>query len=84
MCDRPSPVEEAERALTQRRLSRAWQHLDKEQRALLALHDVEGYSLAELKELTGLKDGTLKSRLHRARIRLGKLLKREAADAAMD
>jgi len=78
VCDRPGPVEETERALDRRRLSRAWRHLDQEQRALLALHDVEGYSLAELKELTGLKDGTLKSRLHRARVRLGKLLQRDA------
>jgi DNA-directed RNA polymerase specialized sigma24 family protein len=45
------------------------------------MHDVEGYSLAELRDLTGLKDGTLKSRLHRARVRLGKLLQREAAIA---
>jgi RNA polymerase sigma-70 factor (ECF subfamily) len=81
VCDRPSPVEEAERAFQRQRLSRAWRHLDQEQRALLAMHDVEGYSLAELGELTGLKEGTLKSRLHRARIRLGKLLQREASVA---
>ena len=73
----PSPVEETERALERRRLDGAWQHLDHEQRALLALHDVEGHSLAELMELTGLKEGTLKSRLHRARVRLGRLLQRE-------
>ena len=73
----PSPVEEAERALERRRLDEAWRHLDHEQRALLALHDVEGYSLAELMGLTGLKEGTLKSRLHRARVRLGRLLQRE-------
>jgi RNA polymerase sigma factor (sigma-70 family) len=73
----PSPVEEAERALERRRLDSAWQHLDHEQRALLALHEVEGHSLAELMELTGLKEGTLKSRLHRARVRLGRLLQRE-------
>jgi RNA polymerase sigma-70 factor (ECF subfamily) len=75
--DLPGPVEETEQALDRRRLARAWRHLDQEQRALLALHDVEGHSLAELKELTGLKEGTLKSRLHRARVRLGKLLQRE-------
>jgi RNA polymerase sigma-70 factor (ECF subfamily) len=73
----PSPVEEAERAIERRRLAGAWRHLDHEQRALLTLHDVEGYSLAELMELTGLKEGTLKSRLHRARVRLGRLLQRE-------
>lgn len=73
----PTPLEEAERALERRRLDGAWRHLDQEQRALLALHDVEGHSLAELMELTGLKEGTLKSRLHRARVRLGRLLQRE-------
>jgi DNA-directed RNA polymerase specialized sigma24 family protein len=41
------------------------------------LHDIEGYSLAELTEMTGLKEGTLKSRLHRARVKLGKLLRYE-------
>jgi|SRR5690606_17971069 len=59
------------------RLRRAWQRLDQEQRALLALHDIEGYSLRELNELTGLKEGTLKSRLHRARVRLGGYLQYE-------
>jgi RNA polymerase sigma-70 factor (ECF subfamily) len=82
VCDRPGPAEEAERALDRRRLSRAWRHLDQQQRVLLALHDMEGYSLAELNELTGLKEGTLKSRLHRARVRLGKLLERETRIAS--
>ena len=77
VADGPSPVEEAERALERRRLDGAWRHLDHEQQALLAWHDVEGYTLAELMELTGLKEGTLKSRLHRARVRLGKLLQRD-------
>jgi len=81
VCDRPSPLEEAELAFQRQRLSRAWQHLDRQQQALLAMHDVEGYSLAELREVTGLKDGTLKSRLHRARVRLGKLLQREVSIA---
>jgi RNA polymerase sigma-70 factor (ECF subfamily) len=75
-CDGPTPLEEAQRATERRRLDQAWQHLDQEQQALLALHDIEGHSLAELMELTGLKEGTLKSRLHRARVRLGKLLHR--------
>ncbi len=77
VCEHPGPAEEADRALDRERLTNAWQYLDEEQRALLVLHDVEGHSLAELNELTGLKEGTLKSRLHRARVRLGKLLQRE-------
>jgi RNA polymerase sigma-70 factor (ECF subfamily) len=80
----PTPVEEAERALERRRLDEAWQHLDHEQRTLLALHDIEGHSLAELMELTGLKEGTLKSRLHRARVRLGRLLQRETPATPSD
>lgn len=82
--ERPGPLEEAERALARRHLDEAWRHLNHEQRALLALHDVEGYSLRELNEMTGLKEGTLKSRLHRARVRLGKLLERTSAPTASD
>jgi len=77
----PSPAEEAERALDRWRIEDAWKHLSQEQRLLLVLHDVEGYSLAEIHSLTGLKDGTIKSRLHRARVRLGRLLQRDAKSA---
>jgi RNA polymerase sigma factor (sigma-70 family) len=77
--DGPSPAEEADRALDRLRIEDAWRHLNDEQRLLLALHDVEGYSLAEIHSLTGIKDGTIKSRLHRARVRLGRLLERDEA-----
>ncbi|HEU4617760.1 MAG TPA: RNA polymerase sigma factor [Gammaproteobacteria bacterium] len=77
----PDEVDSAQRAL---RLDRAWRGLDRDQRSLLALHDVEGYSLAELMEMTGLKEGTLKSRLHRARLKLGKLLRLEEAAPALE
>jgi len=79
--DGPTPLEEAQRAAERRRLDQAWRHLDHQQQALLALHDIEGHSLAELMQLTGLKEGTLKSQLHRARVRLGKLLHRQSHDA---
>jgi RNA polymerase sigma-70 factor (ECF subfamily) len=80
--DGPGPADETETGLKARRLDRAWQRLDKDQRSLLTLHDIEGYTLAELMELTGLKEGTLKSRLHRARARLGKLLRRDEQSSA--
>jgi RNA polymerase sigma-70 factor (ECF subfamily) len=76
------PAELAEMLLDGRHLDRAWQRLDREQRALLALHDVEGYTLEEINRITGLKEGTLKSRLHRARVRLGKFLRREEEQSA--
>jgi len=75
----PSPAEEADRALDRWRIEDAWRHLNHEQRLLLMLHDIEGYSLAEIHSLTGLKEGTIKSRLHRARVRLGRLLQRDQA-----
>jgi RNA polymerase sigma-70 factor (ECF subfamily) len=77
----PGPAEEADRALNRWRVEDAWQRLSQEQRLLLALHDIEGYTLVEIHSLTGLKDGTIKSRLHRARVRLGKLLQPETAVA---
>ncbi|HZF28741.1 MAG TPA: RNA polymerase sigma factor [Gammaproteobacteria bacterium] len=80
--DEAGPAELAELLLDGRHLDSAWRKLDSEQRGLLALHDVEGYTLAELGGITGLKEGTLKSRLHRARVRLGKLLRREQEESA--
>jgi len=77
----PGPPEEAERAFARWRVEDAWRFLNQEHRLLLALHDVEGYTLSEIHSLTGLKEGTIKSRLHRARVRLGRLLQRESATA---
>jgi len=81
--DLPGPEEEADRLKHTERLDRAWQHLSTDQRNLLSLHDLEGHSLAELQEMTGLKEGTLKSRLHRARIKLGRLLQAQQSPTAM-
>lgn len=75
--DAPGPAEAAELARKVEGLDRAWVHLDRDQRVLLALHDIEGYSLAEINEITGIKEGTLKSKLHRARAKLGRLLQRQ-------
>jgi RNA polymerase sigma factor (sigma-70 family) len=79
----PGPAEEADRALDRWRVEEAWRHLNPEQRLLLALHDVEGYSLREIQSLTGFKEGTIKSRLHRARVRLGRLLQRASVHSTV-
>ncbi len=79
----PGPEDYAEAAILERKMARAWRIMGREQCALLALHDVEGYTLAEMKEVTGIKIGTLKSQLHRARVRFGKLLQRESTPVAM-
>lgn len=48
--------------------------LDEDQRALVVLRDVEGLSYEEIVEITELPEGTVKSRLHRAREKLGRTL----------
>jgi RNA polymerase sigma factor (sigma-70 family) len=48
--------------------------LNEDQRVLVVLHDVEGYKLVELQKMLDVPIGTLKSRLHRAREQLKKLL----------
>jgi RNA polymerase sigma factor (sigma-70 family) len=75
--DEPGPDEQAEWAGKAARLARVWPRIDRDKRALLTLHDIEGYTLEELQEVTGLKEGTLKSRLHRARVSLGRMLQKD-------
>jgi RNA polymerase sigma-70 factor (ECF subfamily) len=50
--------------------------LDEDHRALVVLRDVEELSIEEICEITGLPDGTVKSRLFRARAALRKKLQR--------
>jgi RNA polymerase sigma-70 factor, ECF subfamily len=44
--------------------------LDEEHRLLVVLRDIEDLSYEEIAEITGLPEGTVKSRLHRARVAL--------------
>ena len=48
-------------------MQRAIESLDEEHRLLIVLRDVEELSYQEIAEITGLPEGTIKSRLHRAR-----------------
>lgn len=48
-------------------------------RAVFLLHDVEGYEHKEVARLLGCSAGTSKSQLHKARMRLRRLLKRRTA-----
>lgn len=68
------PVEDLERSDNIMRLEAALGELSDEHRAMILLHDVEGYKLKEIQSLTGAPVGTVKSRLHRARARLRDLL----------
>lgn len=44
--------------------------LDPDHRLLIVLRDIQGLSYAEIRKITGLQEGTVKSRLHRARLAL--------------
>jgi RNA polymerase sigma-70 factor (ECF subfamily) len=68
------PVADSERIDRIQRLDAALSKLNEEQRIIVLLHDTEGYKLAEIAELTGAPEGTIKSRLHRARARLRQIL----------
>jgi RNA polymerase sigma-70 factor (ECF subfamily) len=72
------PVRDAERRQRIAQLDRALSALSDDYRLVLLMHDVEGYKLTEIQDITGHPVGTVKSRLHRARARLRDLL---AADA---
>ena len=76
---KPDEVLEASR-------EREWVHraiaeLAEDQRMLVALRDIEGLSYEEIVEITELPEGTVKSRLHRAREKLAGILERLEAEA---
>ena len=74
---REGPEEHAERSGLRDLILDALRQLNPEQRAVVTMHDVEGYSLEELETMLETPLGTLKSRLHRARQRLRALIPME-------
>ncbi len=69
-----SPSDNAERADRLLRLGDALAQLSDEHHEVIQFHDIEGYKLKEIQEITGDPVGTVKSRLHRARARLREIL----------
>lgn len=55
-------------------LEQALQRIDAESRRLMLLSDVEGFTYEEVAAMAGIPVGTVKSRLHRARTALRKIL----------
>ncbi len=68
------PVQDVQRLERLERLDAALSQLSDEHRAIVLLHDTEGYKLSEIQELMNIPVGTVKSRLHRARARLREIL----------
>jgi RNA polymerase sigma-70 factor (ECF subfamily) len=72
--DRPSGVDPAERATASADVQRALLSIPQEFRAVLILHEVQDLPVEEIAEALGIPSGTVKSRLHRGRVALGKAL----------
>ena len=70
----PQPDRALEGAQIEVLLEAAIKTLDDDQREVVVLRDIEELSIEEICEITGLADGTVKSRLHRARLALRKKL----------
>ena len=66
----PLPDEAMAGLETERRVQRSLARLEPDAREVLVLRDIEGLSYAEIVDITGLAEGTVKSRLHRARVAL--------------
>jgi RNA polymerase sigma factor (sigma-70 family) len=61
------------------RLREGLRHLPNDRRALLSMYYLDGLSIAEIAEALGVPPGTVKSRLHHARLELKELLERSAS-----
>jgi RNA polymerase sigma-70 factor (ECF subfamily) len=69
-----APSESAEQSEAAAEIQRALEKLDAEFRAALVLKDVEGLDYDQIAEILDVPMGTVKSRIHRARMEMRKLL----------
>jgi RNA polymerase sigma-70 factor (ECF subfamily) len=65
-----------EKKMIQQLIQRGLLELKEEQRELLVLRDLQGFSYEEMGETLDLPEGTIKSKLHRARMELKEVLER--------
>jgi len=80
---RPGPAGVKDATILQDQIQHSLNQLNEDQRILVILHEVEGYTLQEIHTMYDVPIGTLKSRLNRARSRLRELLeKMELFDAS--
>ena len=73
----PRPDDMAAGRQLERIIQQEMARLDEDHRLLLVLRDIQGLSYQEMADVTGLNVGTIKSRLHRARLALKEALARQ-------
>lgn len=78
---RDDPRLQADDAEAQALVTQALQALDRDHRAVVVLRDIEGMSYQEIGEILDLAPGTVRSRLHRARMAVRAALAARDADA---
>ncbi|RCX16524.1 RNA polymerase RpoE-like sigma-24 subunit [Anaerobacterium chartisolvens] len=71
----PSPEAVAERNELRRKVNDAIGLLTEEHRLVIIMRDIQGFSYEEIAKITGCPEGTVKSRINRARQSLKQLLK---------
>jgi RNA polymerase sigma-70 factor, ECF subfamily len=73
------PGHALEQAEQERRIHQALNQLSPEHRAVLVMKDMEGQKYETMAEVLGVPIGTIRSRLHRARLELRELLEQNEA-----
>ena len=73
--DGPDPQQLVQTKQLQERVRSAIDRLNPDHREAIVLRDLQGLSYDEIAEITGQATGTVKSRIHRARVELARLLK---------
>jgi RNA polymerase sigma-70 factor (ECF subfamily) len=73
------PGHSLEQAEQERRVHQALARLSPEHRAVLVMKDMEGQKYEAMAEVLGVPIGTIRSRLHRARLELRELLEKDEA-----
>ena len=73
--DGPAPDGRMQAGETHRRIEQAIAELDEEYRGVVVLRDIEGLDYRAIGEVLGCSRGTVKSRLHRARLELRQKLR---------
>jgi len=72
----PKAFEDAERGEQRRMMSRALSRLGEKERAALVLRDVEGFSTREVAAMLGSSEGTVRSQICSARLKLREVVSR--------
>jgi len=76
--DDPSPEDQAEKNEFKKSVNRAINRLSEEHRLVIVLRDIQGFSYEEIAKVLKCPEGTVKSRINRARQALKNILKNDS------